>query len=80
MFNSLFVTVGAVILGIILIIVVILTAWKKVPADKAAVVTGLGKKKVVTAGGVIVIPVLQRIDYISLQNVRFPNCDARCND
>lgn len=72
MFDSLLLTVGAVVLGIILITLVILTAWKKVPADKAAVVTGLGKKKVITAGGVIVIPVLQRIDYISLQNVRFP--------
>lgn len=39
--------------------------------DKAAIITGIGKAKVVTGGGTIVIPVLQRIDYITLENINF---------
>ena len=60
-------TVGIVVLVVILVMVCILLTWKKVPADKAAIITGIGKAKVVTGGGTIVIPVLQRIDYITLE-------------
>jgi len=60
-----------VVVGIILILVCILSTWKKVPADKAAIITGIGKSKVVTGGGSIVIPILQRIDYITLENINF---------
>lgn len=64
-------TVGIVVLVVILVMVCILLTWKKVPADKAAIITGIGKAKVVTGGGTIVIPVLQRIDYITLENINF---------
>ena len=58
-----------IIVGIILIIAVILGMWKKVPQDKAAVVTGL-KKRVITGGGGLVIPLFERIDSISLENMK----------
>lgn len=51
--------------AVILIVMVIMSWWKRVPQDKAGVVTGI-KKKVITGGGGIVIPVMNRIDYISL--------------
>lgn len=51
--------------AVILVVLVIMSWWKRVPQDKAGVVTGI-KKKVITGGGGIVIPVLNRIDYISL--------------
>lgn len=58
------------ILGIIfLIIISILILWKKVPQDKAIVVTGL-KKRVISGGGGIVIPMLERTDLISLENMK----------
>ncbi len=60
---------GLIILGILLIMIVIFSLWKKVPQDKAAVVTGL-KKRVITGGGGMVIPILERIDYISLENMQ----------
>ncbi len=63
------IVIAAVVVGIILILSVILSMWKKVPQDKAAVVTGL-RKKVITGGGGLVIPVLERIDYISLGNIQ----------
>lgn len=65
------ITVGIIVLALVLVLVAILSTWKKVPADKAAIVTGLGKAKVVSGGGVIVIPVLQRIDYVTLENMSF---------
>lgn len=63
--------VAIVVLALVVILVAILSTWKKVPADKAAIVTGLGKAKVISGGGIIVIPVLQRIDYVTLENMSF---------
>ncbi len=57
------------VLAAILIISLILRMWKKVPQDKAMVVTGI-RKKVITGGGGIVIPVLERTDIISLGNIQ----------
>lgn len=65
------ITIGIVAAAVILILICILSTWKKVPADKAAIVTGLGRAKVITGGGVIVIPVMQRIDYVTLENMSF---------
>lgn len=64
-------TIGIVVLALVIILIAIFSTWKKVPADKAAIVTGLGKAKVIVGGGVIVIPVLQRIDYVTLENMSF---------
>lgn len=57
-----------IVVGIVVILAVILSMWKKVPQDKAGVVTGM-KRRVITGGGGIVIPVFERIDYISLGNI-----------
>lgn len=64
-----------IILGIIFIVAIILSMWKKIPQDKAAVITGL-KKRVITGGGGIVIPLLERIDTISLESMKL---DVRTN-
>ncbi|MBQ1275409.1 MAG: flotillin family protein [Cellulosilyticum sp.] len=63
------------IIGVILIVAIILSMWKKIPQDKAAVITGL-KKRVITGGGGIVIPLLERIDTISLESMKL---DVRTN-
>ena len=72
--NLSFGTIGLIV-GIILIIAIILSMWKKVPQDQAAVVTGL-RKRVITGGGGLVIPLFERIDYISLENMKL---DVRTN-
>ena len=69
--TSTMVLVGIIIIGIIIVLSAIFSTWKKVPADKAAIITGLGKAKVITGGGIMVLPVLQRIDYITLENISF---------
>lgn len=70
-FMSTAVLIGIIVVGLIIVLTAIFSTWKKVPADKAAIVTGLGKAKVITGGGVMVLPVLQRIDYITLENISF---------
>ena len=58
----------AIPLVIILVLIAVFSMWKKVPQDKAGVITGL-KRRVITGGGGLVIPGVERIDYISLGNM-----------
>ena len=63
--------VAMVILAVVALLVImgsILRMWRKIPAEKAAVITGR-KKRVITGGGTLLIPVLERIDVISLENM-----------
>ncbi len=60
---------ASIVGGIILVILMITTMWKRVPQDKAVVVTGL-KKRVISGGGGFVIPLLERSDKISLENMK----------
>ncbi|MCL2854412.1 MAG: SPFH domain-containing protein [Defluviitaleaceae bacterium] len=59
-----------IILGVVLLVLfTFLSFWKKVPQDKAMIVTGL-RKRVISGGGGFVIPVLERTDKISLENMK----------
>lgn len=58
-----------IVVVVLLLIISILSMWKRVPQDKALVVTGL-KKRVISGGGGFVIPLLERTDVISLQNMK----------
>ncbi|PAB60436.1 flotillin family protein [Anaeromicrobium sediminis] len=60
---------AAIVAVIILLVAGIVTMWKKVPQDKAYIVTGL-KKRVISGGGGLVIPLLERYDMISLENMK----------
>lgn len=44
--------------------------YRKVPQDKALVVTGVRGRRVITGGGGMVIPMLERTDIISLENMQ----------
>lgn len=60
----------AIIVGVIILCIIsFLTMWKKVPQDKAMVITGL-RKRVISGGGGFVIPLLERVDVISLENIK----------
>ncbi len=59
-----------ILLAVLLVTFCIVRAWKKIPSDKAAVIVGLGSPKVVHGGGTMVIPGLQRIDTITLENIQ----------
>lgn len=62
--------IAMIIVAILFLIsLCIISMWKKVPQDKALVVTGL-RKRVISGGGGIVIPLLERSDIISLENMQ----------
>lgn len=64
-----YVIAGILVLIIVFFLLLITTMWKRVPQDKAVVVTGL-KKRVISGGGGFVIPLLERSDRISLENMK----------
>ena len=54
--------------------------WKRVPQNTAAVVTGL-RKRVISGGGGFVIPIFERYDKISLENIKIiVNIDGAISD
>lgn len=58
------------IVGVLLVLIItMLSMWRKVSQDKALVVTGL-KKRVISGGGGLVIPLFERTDLISLENMK----------
>ena len=54
---------------IVVILILLCMVWKKAPQDKAIVVTGL-KRRVISGSGGIVIPYLEQISRISLENIK----------
>ncbi len=61
--------IAIILLVIVLVIIGFLTMWKRVPQDKAMVITGL-RKRVISGGGGFVVPLLERADVISLENIK----------
>ena len=60
--------IGWILLALI-VISVLFMLWKKAPQDKAIVVTGL-RRRVISGSGGIVIPYLEQISRISLENIK----------
>ncbi len=54
--------------GVLLIIFLVFLCWRKVPADKAMVITGL-KKRVLSGKGGFMIPFFETSCKISLENI-----------
>ena len=69
--SPVFGTVLLILLALVLVVIAVLSTWKKIPSDKAAVIVGLGVPKVVTGGGTVLIPIVQRMDTITLENIMF---------
>lgn len=55
---------------IFILVFSLFSMYKKVPQDKALVVTGIRGRRVITGGGGIVIPLLERTDIMSLENMQ----------
>ena len=60
---------GGTVFVILVVLVGITSMWKKAPQDKALVITGM-KKRVLTGGGGLVIPMFERTDRLSLENMK----------
>lgn len=57
-----------IIFGLIVVVLFFLLCWRKVPADKAMVITGL-KKRVLSGKGGFMIPIIETSCIISLENI-----------
>lgn len=72
--SSLLVSIGtpiiAVIIAIIAVIILFKTCYKTAPPNTAMVVTGPRKSKTIIGKGCFVIPILQRVDKMSLKNIQ----------
>ena len=55
---------------ILLIIFVAKVMYKKAPPNVAMVITGLRGARTIIGQGALVIPILQRVDYMSLENIQ----------
>ena len=60
-----------IIAGVFLVVFMVFSLWKRIPQNKAAVITGL-RKKIISGGGGLVFPLLERYDVISLENIKIP--------
>lgn len=54
---------------VVLLLLFLVSLWRRVPQDKAMLITGL-RKRVIMGGGGIVLPIFERSDKISLENIK----------
>ena len=59
-----------VILAIIFIVILIKSCWKVAGTNEVLIVSGMGKVKRKTGGGIFVIPLLQRVQRMTLENIQ----------
>ena len=61
---------GIGLAAVILVIILIRSCWKIAGTNEVMIVTGLGKTKFVTGGGAFVVPLLQKTDRMTLENIQ----------
>lgn len=61
---------GTILVAIILIVVLIKSCWKIAGTNEVLIVSGLGKVKTKTGGGLFVIPVVQKVQRMTLENIQ----------
>lgn len=70
LFESVLFNLLPIIVGILVVAMVFESCWRKCPPDKLMIVSGAGKMRSVSGKGTFVIPLLQRVDTLSLGAVQ----------
>lgn len=70
LFESLIFNLLPAAVGIMAVVLVFESCWRKCPPDKLMIVSGAGKMRSVSGKGTFVIPLLQRVDALSLGAVQ----------
>ena len=70
LFESLIFNLLPAAVGIMAVVLVFESCWRKCPPDKLMIVSGAGKMRSVSVKGTFVIPLLQRVDTLSLGAVQ----------
>lgn len=63
-------TVVLVLVAIIALVIVIKSCWKVAGTNEVLIVSGLGKTRLKTGGGIFVIPMLQKVQRMTLENIQ----------
>ena len=70
LFESVIFNLLPIIVGILVVAMVFESCWRKCPPDKLMIVSGFGQMRSVSGKGTFVIPLLQRVDTLSLGAVQ----------
>lgn len=70
LFESLIFNLLPAAVGIMVLVLVFESCWRKCPPDKLMIVSGAGKMRSVSGKGTFVIPLLQRVDTLSMGAVQ----------
>lgn len=70
LFESIIFNLLPIIVGIPVVAMIFESCWRKCPPDKLMIVSGAGKMRSVSGKGTFVIPLLQRVDTLSLGAVQ----------
>ena len=63
--------VGVFVLALIVLVVIVKSCWKVAGTNEVLIVSGLGKKpRLKTGGGIFVIPMLQKTQKMTLENIQ----------
>lgn len=65
-----FIPLIAIVVVIALVVLIFKSCYKKAPPNKAMVITGPSGSKTVHGKACFVIPLIQRVDYMSLENIQ----------
>ena len=64
------ITAGIVLVGIVLLFIFIKSCWKIAGTNEVLIVSGLGKVKTKTGGGTFVLPLVQKTQRMTLENIQ----------
>lgn len=64
------ITAGIVLAAIIFVIILIKSCWKVAGTNEVLIVSGLGKVKKKTGGGIFVVPLVQKTQKMTLENIQ----------
>lgn len=62
--------VGIVVVAIVIVAIAIKSCWKVAGTNEVLIVSGLGKVKTKTGGGIFVIPIIQKTQRMTLENIQ----------
>ena len=64
------ITAGVIIAAIFVVLLIIKGCWKVAGTNEVIIVSGLGKVKKKTGGGIFVLPIVQKVQRMTLENIQ----------
>lgn len=68
--NTIFITIGIIAAALFLFLIFVKSCWKVAGTNEVLIVSGLGKVKKKTGGGIFVLPIVQKTQRMTLENIQ----------